>query len=107
MLAAMPTASGVGEPCVGEEAAAAWASALDVLWSEVTKNGVSVGNQSGQHVFFSGAYSYRAAVCLHSAHIAAFREFWPDWLPTAAETPSYHTITGELCSQHLSAWQRS
>jgi hypothetical protein len=24
----------------------------------------------------------RAAVCLHAAHNAALREFWPDWLPT-------------------------
>ena len=26
------------------------------------------------------AYSYRAAVCLHAAHIAALRGFWTDWL---------------------------
>jgi hypothetical protein len=58
--------------------ARAWASAMSC-----GQNCVSVGSQSGQHAVFT--YSYRTAVCLHAACIAALWEFWTDWLPT--ETP--------------------
>ena len=46
-------------------------------------------------LFFSGAYSYRAVVCLHAAHIEALLEFWTDWLPT--ETPFLH--------DHKTCWE--
>ena len=65
------------------------------------KNSVSVGSQSGQHAVFSGAYSYRAAVCLHAAHIAALREFWTDWPPWHGNTvlTVNHRPKAQTCRQ--------